>query len=321
MTTFEDVTPDFIIDAVEDAMDKPFTGFASSLPSYINRVYELEAKDKSRYIAKFYRPGRWTKAALEDEHRFVNDCQEDEIPVIPPLPLKDGQTLGEADGIYFAVYPKRWGREIDVNTEEDWIRLGQLLGRIHLVGAQDKAPNRLRLHPEYSLKNDIDHLMNGNYVSHRYVDEFNGVCTKIYEHAKSLNFDDTDLFRIHGDSHRANILNRPDEGLMVIDFDDMMTGPPVQDLWLLLPGHLNDCRNEINLILEGYEQFLDFDYRTLSFVEPLRAMRIIYFLAWCSKQIDDFNFQNHFPNWGTDMFWQREISDLQHQINIIEHHK
>lgn len=319
MSIFEDITPDFVIDAVEDAIGKPFTGFASSLPSYINRVYELEAKDKSRYIAKVYRPDRWSKDALEDEHEFVLDCHDEEIPVIAPLELQNGSTLGDVDDIYFAVYPKRWGRELEANTEEDWIRLGQLLGRIHLVGTERTASARLKLHPDYSLKQDIDFLLKGNHISRQYVEQFEEVAMAIYQYAHDLDFDDTDCFRIHGDCHRANILDRPDEGLMVIDFDDMMMGPPVQDMWLLLPGHIQDSRHELNLIIEGYEQFMVFDYRTTAFVEPLRAMRIIYFLAWCAKQKDDFKFQHHFPNWGTDIFWNREIADLNHQLNIMTH--
>jgi Ser/Thr protein kinase RdoA (MazF antagonist) len=130
-------------------------------------------------------------------------------------------------------------------------------------------------------------------------------------------FEGIDMQRIHGDCHRGNILERPDEGLLVIDFDDMMTGPPVQDLWLLLPDHADKARREMDLILQGYERFLEFDDRSLRLVEILRAMRIIYFLAWCSTQLDDFRFKTNFPEWGSDMFWQREIADLEHQYHVI----
>ena len=130
-------------------------------------------------------------------------------------------------------------------------------------------------------------------------------------------FEGIDLQRIHGDCHRANILERPDSGLMVIDFDDMVMGPPVQDIWLLLPDHANQSRHEINLILEGYEQFMEFDDRSLRLVEILRAMRLIYFLAWCSTQVGDFRFQTNFPDWGSEQFWQRELSDIEHQYHAI----
>ena len=130
-------------------------------------------------------------------------------------------------------------------------------------------------------------------------------------------FEGVELQRIHGDCHRGNILERSEDGLMIIDFDDMAMGPPVQDIWLLLPDHAGRARREIHLILEGYEQFMEFDESSLRLVEILRAMRIIYFLAWCSTQVDDYKFRFNFPDWGSDMFWQREVDDLKHQLQAV----
>jgi Ser/Thr protein kinase RdoA (MazF antagonist) len=130
-------------------------------------------------------------------------------------------------------------------------------------------------------------------------------------------FDDMEFLRIHGDLHRGNLIFRPDEGIMVIDFDDMMTAPPVQDIWMLLPDHAHLCHREINLVLDGYEQFREFDYRSLKLIEPLRIMRIIYFLAWCARQSGDNQFRRNFPDWGTENFWRKEIDDLSHQLEII----
>jgi Ser/Thr protein kinase RdoA (MazF antagonist) len=311
---FENLFPDSILDAVETAMGCSLTGLTTPLPSYINRVYELQAVDGTGLVAKFYRPGRWKREALEDEHAFVLDCAADEIPVVAPLPLADGGTIGEYDGILFSVFPKRSGREMELHSDEGWRRLGALVGRIHLAGSQREAPNRLRMHPQTTTLPEIEQLL--RFMSPHQADRFKELALRITEIALR-EFDGVELQRIHGDCHRANILERPGEGLMVIDFDDMVTGPPVQDIWLLLPGHANDSRHELNLILEGYEQFLDFDDRTLRLVEVLRAMRMIYFLSWCSTQVDDFRFQTNFPDWGSDLFWQREIGDLERQYHAI----
>lgn len=311
---FENLAPDGILDAVETAMDLSLTGLTAPLPSYINRVYELQSVNDERLIAKFYRPGRWTHAALQDEHDFVADCAADEIPVVAPLVLANGSTIGEHDGILFSVFPKRSGREMDLRTDEGWQRLGRLVGRIHLAGSRRDAENRLQMHPTTTTVPEIEQLL--SFMSPHQADRFKDVTSRIVEIALR-EFEDVELQRIHGDCHRANILERPDEGLMVIDFDDMVMGPPVQDIWLLLPDHANHVRHEINLILEGYEQFMDFDDRSLRLVEILRAMRIIYFLSWCSTQVDDFRFQGNFPDWGSDMFWQREIADLEHQYHAI----
>ena len=136
---FEGLNPEIFIDAVEDALGIRMTGLANPFTSYINRVYELQAMDGRRFVAKFYRPGRWSKEALIDEHNFVLDCKNAEIPVIAPLVLKTGKTLGEVDNIHFAVFPKRFGRFFEISADEDWKRVGNILGRLHSVGAAEKC--------------------------------------------------------------------------------------------------------------------------------------------------------------------------------------
>lgn len=313
---FDHLTPDRILAGVEQGLGCDLTGLTAPMPSYINRVYELQSVSGERWIAKFYRPGRWEYAALQDEHDFVMDCAADEIPVVAPFELAGGGTIGECDGILYSVFPKKSGREMELHTEEGWRRLGRLVGRIHLAGSRREAGNRLKMHPETTTLPEIKQLLEGGFMSRRQADRFRDVSSRIVEIALR-EFDGIELQRIHGDCHRANILERPDEGLMVIDFDDMVMGPPVQDIWLLLPDHANHVRHEINLILEGYEQFMEFDDRSLRLVEILRAMRIIYFLSWCSTQMNDFKFQNNFPDWGSEMFWQREVADIEHQYHAI----
>jgi Ser/Thr protein kinase RdoA (MazF antagonist) len=314
--SFENLTPDCILDAVEEAMGINLTGLTAPLPSYINRVYELEAGTGERMIAKFYRPGRWERPALQDEHDFVGDCAADEVPVVAPLKMVDGHTIGEYDGILFSVFPKRSGRDMDLHTDEGWRRLGSLVGRIHLAGSRRPAVNRLQMHPTTTTIPEVAQLIDGGFIEGYQSDRFKDVTSRIID-IGLREFEGVELQRIHGDCHRANILERPDEGLMVIDFDDMVMGPPVQDIWLLLPDHANRTRHQINQILTGYEQFMEFDDRSLRLVEILRAMRIIYFLSWCSTQIDDYRFQNNFPDWGSSTFWQREVADLEHQYQAI----
>jgi Ser/Thr protein kinase RdoA (MazF antagonist) len=313
---FESLTPDRILDVVESGMNVQLTGLTAPMPSYINRVYELQTIGGEQLIAKFYRPGRWNRAALQDEHDFVLDCAADEIPVVAPVALANGSTIGEADGTLYSVFPKKSGREMDLQCDEGWRRLGSLVGRIHLAGSRREAENRLRMHPETTTIPEVEQLLDGGFMSPHQADRFRDVTGRIIDIALRA-FNGVELQRIHGDCHRANILERPDEGLMVIDFDDMVMGPPVQDIWLLLPGHANHVRQEINLILDGYEQFVEFDDRSLRLVEILRAMRIIYFLAWCSTQVDDFKFKANFPDWGSEMFWQHENADLEHQYHMI----
>jgi Ser/Thr protein kinase RdoA (MazF antagonist) len=314
----DNLTPDSMIDAVEQVIERPMSGLAAPLPSYINRVYELQAMDGERLIAKFYRPGRWSHEAILEEHQFVMDCAADEIPVIAPMVLPNGETVGITDeNNFFVLYPKRFGREIEINKDEEWLRLGRVVARMHLAGARAEAATRIRLHPETSTANDIQALLNGNFIPTECRDDFINITAKIMKHLCGL-FDDIEYIRIHGDCHRANILERPGEGLMIIDFDDMMTGPPIQDMWLLLPGYAMDCRREIDLITEGYSEMRDFDEWTIRLIEPLRVMRLIYFLAWCARQSNDLKFKHNFPDWGSNAFWRREIIDLHDQLGRIE---
>ena len=233
--------------------------------------------------------------------------------------LPDGNTLYEDNGITFTLFPKRFGRKFEANQDEDWGRIGSLLGRIHSVGAQTIAPSRTNLHPAESTETHIVHLLDNGIVTPQHEDAFEEITDSILDLIDDL-FDDAEFIRIHGDCHGGNLLDRPSEGIMIIDFDDMMMGPPVQDLWMLLPDQADKCRREFNLILKGYEQFREFDDNTFRLIEPLRAMRIIYFLSWCSRQVNDYRFRSLYPDWGSDAFWQNEIADLTHQRNIIREH-
>ncbi len=313
---FDRLTPDVILRAAETALEIPFTGYTAPLPSYINRVYELQAEDGTRYIVKFYRPGRWSREGLEDEHCFVRDCVEDEIPVIAPLELRTGGTLATTEGITFSLYPKRYGRQFEANDDEAWVRIGRLLGRLHTTGARREAPARITLHPCTSTAADLRELVEGGFVPPGHLPAFKEVTDQILTEITPL-FDGVDMLRTHGDCHWGNLIFRPDEGIFVIDFDDMMTAPPVQDIWMLLPGLLDDSRRELNLILEGYEDFRTFDMRTLRLIEPLRVMRMIYFLAWCTRQVNDYQFRHLYPDWGSPAFWAGEIPTLAQQLQII----
>lgn len=317
---FAHLTPEVLLDVVEGATGIPLTGLTMPLPSYINRVYEIQTRAGERLIVKFYRPRRWSRSAIEDEHRFLADCEEAEIPVVCPLELSDGSTLGKTDNTFFALFPKRSGREFEVNSDEDWTRVGRLAARIHLAGERRTPKERVTLHPEKSTRDDLDYIIRGEFVTPEHRAVFEDLTERIVESISPL-FEGAELIRIHGDFHRGNLPDRPGEGLMVIDFDDMMIGPPVHDLWLLLPDHAGRSRREIDLLLDGYEQFREFDHSSIRLIEPLRFMRIIYYLAWCARQANDYDFRANHPDWGGENFWQKEILDLNHQYQVIMEHK
>ena len=313
--SFERLTPDSILTAAEAGSGVPLTNLAVSLPSYINRVYELRAKDGTKLIVKFYRPGRWTHEAIEDEHRFLLDCTDAELPVVAPMVLPNGKTIADHEGMLFSLFPKRSGRQLEITGDNDWPRLGSLLARLHLCGEQRKAAHRITIGPRESALADVNQLCS-TVIPERLRQQYNTTAMRLIDASAPL-FEGLECIRIHGDCHRGNILDRLDEGLLLIDFDDMAMGPPVQDLWLLLPDRAQKSEHEIGLFLSGYERFRRFDRRSLRCIEPLRAMRMIYFLAWCGRQKDDFLFKRNFPDWGSDPFWQHEINDLREQLGFV----
>lgn len=314
MENFENLTPNVVFRAVEEATGKKLTGFMATFTSYINRVYELETAVGDRLIAKFYRPGRWGYDALCDEHDFLFDCREAELPVVAPELLLNGSSLGEFNGLYFTVFPKMAGRQFDLTSPDQWEKVGRLLGRLHAVGEKEVAPDRVELHPEASLADDIEYLL--DYIPRPFIKSFQTITDELMAVALPL-FESVNGIRIHGDAHLSNFIDRLDGKVYMIDFDDMMMGPAVQDFWLILPDYASRSGYELERLIEGYEYFRPFDRREIALIEPLRAMRMIYFTAWCASQKDDFKFQSNFPNWGTDLFWRKELKELKDQMNII----
>ncbi len=100
--------PDNVLDALE-SVGLRGDGRLIALNSYENRVYQIWVEDAAPVVAKFYRPARWTDAAILEEHAFTRELAEREIPVVAPLSL-NGATLHEHAGYRFPV--RRTGRQI-----------------------------------------------------------------------------------------------------------------------------------------------------------------------------------------------------------------
>lgn len=313
---FASLTPDAVIDAVETALGVRCTNVCRPLNSYINRVYEIGLADGGYAIAKFYRPGRWSREALQDELDFLSELHEAEVPVVPPLAGLGGRLLHDVGGTRFAVFPKRGGRPLDEPSADDWVQLGRLIARLHTVGARHEPRDRVRLDPQRSTLGHLDYILASGAVAPMFRAAYEESVHRLVELTAPL-FADLEVLRLHGDCHRANILHRPGEGYHLLDFDDMAVGPAVQDLWLILPDRVARARAEADLLLEGYETFLAFPYGQLKLVEPLRAMRFIHYTAWCAHQKADGGFARLAPGWGTPEFWRQEVADLETQRQEI----
>jgi Ser/Thr protein kinase RdoA (MazF antagonist) len=312
--SFYDLTPDRVIEAVEKS-GFSITGHYMVLNSYENRVYDLKLEDDTHIIIKFYRPGRWNLEQIQEEHQFLFDLADDEIPVCSPLTFSDGKTVHEAEGVFFAIWPRTGGRIPDELTDSDMINVGRLLGRIHNNGASKEIKHRLRLTGEAYGTNSLKYLTDNNFLPANCIKRYSEAVNEIVTVYNSL-IPDVPFHRIHGDCHLGNLLKR-DGAFFFLDFDDFLSGPAIQDIWMLISSRDSNSQRELNFFLQGYREFRDFENSWLKLIEPLRGLRYINYAAWIARRWQDPAFPQIFPHFGTEEYWEKETSDLQDQVKII----
>ena len=309
---WNDLSHDLIFGAVEQIIGSRLSNLVRQRNSYINRVFELEELDPPRkLIAKFYRPGRWEPAMIGEEHRFLLELAGKEIPVIPPLQF-NGQSLFFSGSFPFALFPKMGGRALDEFDKNGWEMIGRLLARIHQLGANHRKSSRITWRPAIATRHHLEVLDRSGYILPDFRAGFDQAANGFIERFDPL-FKAEDFILIHGDLHKGNLIHRPGEGIYLVDFDDICLGPPVQDIWMLLPGKVEQAENELSWLLKGYGTFLPFDHASLRLVPALRGMRLIHFAAWLAVQKDEPDFTRHFPEAGKARYWNeltREIYDL-----------
>lgn len=311
---FLSLTPEKVLAAVETGGLR-CNPVCYALNSFENRVYEVELEDRTRVVSKFYRPGRWTAEQILEEHEFVADLAAAEIPVCTVREFPGGGTLRQIEGIWYALSDRRGGRAPDELDDATARRLGMLVGRLHTVGAGRPAEHRLHLSADAFIRDNVDwlaeHEILPRHLRERYIDAALTVADVADEMMEGV-----PVHRIHGDLHLGNLLFR--DGLLnVLDFDDMMIGPAVQDIWLVLPGRDAWAQRQRDAFLDGYEQFRIFDRSTLRLIEPLRALRMIHYATWIARRWHDPAFPAAWPQFGTPEHWQRETDDLVEQLAVI----
>jgi Ser/Thr protein kinase RdoA (MazF antagonist) len=301
-----------VLDAVEVGGLR-CTGRCLPLRAFENRVYEVELDDERRLVIKFHRPGRWSRETILEEHAFLAELAAAEIPVVPPLDLGTGTTLGEIDGIFYSVFPKVRGRIMDELDAERRRLIGRTIGRMHAVGAARGARHRPRLDVQRYVHEPLEALAAGKCMPDNLLPRYRDVALRIAA-ATAPRLAAAKPQRIHGDLHWGNVL-WTSEGPVLVDFDDMLVGPPVQDLWLLARGDSEEARREREDLLAGYELFREFDRSTLALAEPLRALRIIYMSGWIARRYDDPAFPVAFPTFRLASYWMAEYEEI---IRIAE---
>lgn len=315
---FFDLTPDRVMDAVERdpvlGQKERCTGFCQPLASFENRVYEIEFENGTRKIAKFYRPGRWNQSQILEEHQFMLEIHESEIPVvIPDWFEREGDTLRKTpEGLFYCLYPKVGGRQPEDLSPERLEQLGRLIARMHAVGMRRQAPARVRLTPDSYGRASVGFLTDSGRIPGHLETRIHSVMDPLLDLADER-FRNHALQRIHGDCHAGNLLWNGRDGFFFIDFDDMVTGPPVQDLWLLAPDE-----DSLHHLVEGYLQMKDLPRGSLDLVEILRALRMVHYATWIAKRYEDPAFQRAFPQFESPRYWEEWTADLERQAERIK---
>jgi Ser/Thr protein kinase RdoA (MazF antagonist) len=315
--TFELLTPDMIIDAVESC------GYISdgrllALNSYENRVYQVGIEGAQPLITKFYRPNRWSSEQINEEHHFCFQLKAQELPVVCPLLNESEESLHSHCGFQFSLYPRRGGHAPELDNLDNLFILGRLLGRFHAVGSVDKFNSRPKL--------DLETF---GWQAYRYISEhfipaelspaYDSLLPDILNKCQSIldDYGEIHWIRVHGDCHSGNILWR-DDNPHFVDFDDARMAPAVQDIWMLLSGDRHEQKTQIAELVEGYNEFNDFNPRELALIEVLRTLRIIHHSAWIGRRWSDPAFPRAFPWFDSPRYWSDQILTLREQFSALD---
>jgi Ser/Thr protein kinase RdoA (MazF antagonist) len=315
-TSYATLSPDLVLDAL-DTLGLYSDGRLLALNSYENRVYQIGMEDGPPVVAKFYRPHRWSDAQILEEHAFVDELAEREIPVVPASRI-GGATLHHHGGFAFAVFPRHGGRapELDDSDTLEW--MGRFLGRIHAVGALETYSMRPALNLDTFGVEPRDFLLAHDFIPPDLLSAWRSVVDQALDGVRGCyqRAGDVRLLRLHGDCHVGNVLWTPD-GPHFVDFDDSRNGPAVQDLWMLLSGERADMVRQLSDLLAGYEDFCEFDPRELHLIEALRTLRLIHYSGWLARRWDDPAFPAAFPWFNTQRYWQDRILELREQVALM----
>jgi len=314
---FQQLTPECVLDAI-DGLGFQSNGRLLALNSYENRVYQVGIEDAAPLVVKFYRPARWSDQAILEEHQFVSELVENEIPVVPALSINN-QTLHYFNGYRLAVFPRHAGRapELDHPGILEW--LGRFIGRIHAVGAL--TPYQIR--PTINIQTfgfaSRDFLISHQFIPTDLIAAYQSTVSQVLDGVQRC-FDrvgDINPIRLHGDCHLGNVL-WTEAGPHFVDFDDSRMGPAIQDCWMLLSGTRAEMTQQLCDIVIGYEDFCEFHPRELNLIEALRSLRLLHYSAWLAQRWDDPAFKSAFPWFNTQHYWQDRILELREQCALMD---
>lgn len=336
---FAGLSPDTILDVIDRILGAPdfpegvrTSGQVQALNSYENRVFQVGMEPAAwpaagaaappLRIAKFYRPGRWSDAQILEEHAFLRELADAEVPAVPALEIA-GRTLHAVGGFRVALFPRRGGRAPELSDRTVRERIGRFLGRLHSVGARRDFQARSRLDAETFGAEPSAYLLASGWLPPELAPVYGGLVAQALAQVRAA-FEAAGpvrMQRVHGDCHPGNLLwndEGAEPGPHFVDFDDSAIAPAVQDLWMLLSGDRHEMAAQLRDVLEGYDLFAPFDRRQLLLIEPLRTLRLIHYAAWIARRWSDPAFKAAFPWFPEPRYWEARVLELREQIAAMQ---
>ncbi len=299
-----------------------------SLNSYENRVYRIGLEEPlertaadsiaTQVVAKFYRQDRWSDPQIREEHAFALELAAAELPVAAPLVI-EGDTLLRHAGFRYTLFECRPGTGPDLDRAGDRQLLGRTLGRLHAQGARRPFRHRHSVDEWRHGARARELILRLGLVPSPLDERYAEVSAQLVEAIADCHaaVGATARLRLHGDCHAGNILWQS-TGPLFVDFDDSLTGPAVQDLWMFAAGTPEQMRREWSELLDGYEQFAHLDEGEALLIEALRATRMMNHAAWIAQRWDDPAFPLAFPWFGEPRYWERHIDELREQLPALD---
>ncbi len=315
---YQRLSPERVLEAMESVGVRTDARILA-LNSYENRVYQVGVEDGPPLIVKFYRPARWSREQILEEHRFAQELADLEIPVVPPLALNGVDTLYEFDGFSFSVFERLAGRAPELDNLDNLLVMGRFIGRVHAVGSTAQFQHRIALSVDTLAIQGREFLLNNAFIPESLLPAYESLSQDLIAKLQEIFARNADVakIRIHGDCHPGNVLWRDDVPNFV-DFDDTVTGPAIQDIWMMLSGDRLQRQGQLAEIVEGYNEFFDFNPKELDLVEGLRALRIMHYSAWLARRWEDPAFPMSFPWFNTQRYWAEHILELREQLAALD---
>jgi Ser/Thr protein kinase RdoA (MazF antagonist) len=332
---FASLSPDRILNAIDAVLRDASlpgavraSGQVLALNSYENRVFLVglesaaAAEAAPPLVAKFYRPGRWTDAQIREEHSFLLELAQAEVPAVPPLRLA-GATLHHAQEFRFALFERRGGRTPELADPAVRERIGRFLGRLHAVGARTPFAARQALTVQTFGREPSSFLLEHGWLPPELAANYRALAGQALAQVESAfaRVAPVRVQRVHGDCHPGNLLwseTGDAPGPHFVDFDDSTMAPAVQDLWMLLSGDRAEMAAQLRDVLRGYELFLPLDRSQLLLIEPLRTLRLIHYAAWIARRWHDPAFPAAFPWFREPRYWEMRILELREQLAAMD---